>query len=351
MVQAPNWQGVEVMLYIIEALVLSFAAFSYVVFALASFGAVKVGTVAVGLAVAIAATVFMYRKTAAFEFVRLTRDEYSPALQIVAVCFLLYSHVVFLPSYLVDDLVYHLYVPQQMARTGGLYFSGLNLNTNFPMLFEFPLVVTELFGLSGNLGNLFFVTILFLLFCEFGRKLTRVPGWILRLSGLAVLTTPIVYDLVRSAYVEVFLTILVILAVLHYVLFQENGNQRHWLWCCVWLGLACATRYTALYCVAIVFAWEFFRKSSTKNYYVGMLITVMVCSPWYVKNLFLTGNPFFPMANAIFPSVYISDLRAFYYGTLLSSYNYGREWFDYIALPFRVLVGYVEPPGVMRAEF
>ena len=344
---------------LIEGGVLCYAALSYGIFALAIFGRVSLPAVlgllivSVGIAVAVSRKIGAWGSGSALLFGSGETSSYDrkTLVAVTLASLVFYVHVLFIPPYIVDDLVYHLVAPQHMARSGGLYFSGLNLNSNFPMLFEFPLVLTEMLGMSANLANLGALVALISLFFEVGRKLTRIPVLVMAPASLLLATTPVIYDLVRSAYVELLLTLLVLLSLLQYLAFQESGNKRHWLWCCLWVGLACATRYTALYCAAVIFVWEFFRKRSLRDYYSGVLLAVITCLPWYLKNALMTGNPFFPMLDAFFSSPFLSDLRAVYYRSMLAGYNDGRELADYVLLPFKILAGWTTIPSPQRLGF
>jgi 4-amino-4-deoxy-L-arabinose transferase-like glycosyltransferase len=275
-------------------------------------------------------------------------------IAVLLVMFALFAHVFIIPPYMRDDVIYHLLVPKQLFTDGGFRFDPYNINTNFPMAFEMPLTLTFLTNgwVSPFLAN---YLVLFCLCCAFYGMARRVfaVNHLLALSAMILLaTTPVVYDQLRSCYVELFMSLLVLMAFYNYYLFRiQRDRTRYWYLTMLFAGMLCSVKYTGGVFLIFLLGVEFFAGRDRALYYRGALAGAAVCLPWYLKNWILLGNPVFPLLAFLFPSKYVSVERAIFYKHLFADYHAGRTWIDYLLLPWRLLTGYTPPFEAGRLGF
>ncbi len=258
------------------------------------------------------------------------------------------SHVLWIPPYLRDDMIYHLWVPKQIALAGKLTFDPFNVNSNFPMLFEMPLVAWQKLSISLSpfIINLGFSLLLLVLMYSGLLCFSKCSKNQALALAFAFSTTPVLYDLLHSCYVEIFFTLLIALATLEYFRHLDGtGSRFSWWSVSAILGMAAAVKYPGCLFALIFFAFEFFRTRDRKTYYLGLTLFLFIASPWYIKSWIWTGNPVFPFLNTLFDSPWISAGRFAGYHHMLVDYHMGRAWSDYLLLPFRLALGMDESVG------
>ena len=263
--------------------------------------------------------------------------------------FLAYSHAFLIPPFARDDMIYHLQIPKRMVMTGSLAFDPFNINSNFPLLFEMPFAVLNTLHLSVSpfIFNVFFAVLLVLVFHSALAHRTKLSAKQNFSASLVLATTPVIFDLLHTGYVEIYFTLLISLSALFYLRFMEEKSRSDWFRTCVCLGLSCAVKYPGVIFTGLFLAHEFFRSRDRKGFYTGAFLWAISACPWYMKNWMLTGNPVFPFANTFFDSHFISPARFQGFHHLLVDYNMGRTPLDYFLLPFRLALGVDEAkPGV-----
>ncbi len=252
-------------------------------------------------------------------------------------------HVLLIPLYLRDDVIYHLVVPKAILTTGTFLIDPYNINANFPMLFEMPLVAFEYMKqwISPFIVNLLMLMMLAIASFVFIKKhCTVIDRWAV-FAIVCVIYTPVLYDQLHSCYVEIFFTLLIVMGFSEYLDFKKNPNNTGaWIRAVIFIGLSCAVKYFGLVYLLFIGAYEFFTGKRRILLYSGILIAVLVCIPWYLKNWICLGNPFYPMLSKIFPSAFLSSVRAEHFTNLANTYDYGRSVIDYLLLPFKIFTGY-----------
>ncbi|MBD3242919.1 MAG: hypothetical protein GF331_20165 [Chitinivibrionales bacterium] len=345
----PHPRSAGTAIHIVTVAVLLYAGLSYGIALLAAAG------IAYPLPVVLlwAAALFVFGCV----LVRSSRGSAARAAALPLLALLPFAVSLLIPPYRTDDLIYHLLVPERIARAGAFLFDPHNVNTNLPMLFEMPLVLFEL-PLIDRWVSPFAVNLAVLAGIVFVYRGMAVEHFAVRGSlalGAALVWayTPVVFDLTHSCYVELFMTLLVMLAFGHYLWFLRDRTQvSRWWYAMVLLGLAAATKYLGLVYLAAVVACEFFAfRGQRRRYWAGVVLAAVVAAPWYVKNWVMLGNPVFPMVSGLFPSVYLSPERAFQFERLLSNYHDGRGIVDTLLLPFKLLAGYEPAPQAGKLGF
>ena len=131
------------------------------------------------------------------------------------------------------------------------------------------------------------------------------------LLGMVIfITTPIVVWLSTSAYVDLGMTFFITGSVLSFIKWRDSEYSKiKWLlissFC---MGIAIGSKYNALiawFIVNLMLILSYVRDTNRQIDVIqyGILffvITVLVASPWYLKNYLQTGNPFYPLFNSVF---------------------------------------------------
>ncbi len=340
-------------------IVLAYAALSYTLFLLGLSGHLSILNLEFCLGLFLAGVSSLL----ALEMTRLRR--LSSQWKVTSVGWLailtvvIYSHALLLPPFARDDMIYHLQVPKQIAMAGRIAFDPFNVNSNFPFLFEMPLVIRE--GLHSTVSpflpnivfGLLFVMVLYSALRKNAIPLgtTATPSPELGLSkglavwaALALATTPVLVDLTHTCYVEIFFALLILLAALAYLEVRENaergvGYSGPWLRACTCLGLASAVKYPGLIFLALFSAHAFATLRPRKLFYAGLILAIACASPWYFKSWLWTGNPVFPLADSIFHSPSISPMRLLGFHHMLADFHMGKTPMDFLKLPIRLAMG------------
>jgi hypothetical protein len=217
-----------------------------------------------------------------------------------------------LPSTARDVLIHHLAIPKLWITNGGFYeikwadFSYYPMNVD--LLYLIPLYFNQDF--IANFIHLGFgIGTGWLIYRYLNNKLSRLAG----LLGVFIfLSTPIVVRMSTVAYVDLGLTFFTTAAILAMVRWRDESyqNSRWLMFSSVAMGLALGTKYNAL------IAWLFLSFSAVYLYsrdtgkqwpavrygVIFFLVSLLVFSPWLIKNSLLTGNPLYPLFKGFFPS-------------------------------------------------
>jgi hypothetical protein len=208
-----------------------------------------------------------------------------------------------------DVLEYHLGAPREYFDAGRITYLPHNIYSNFPfnveMLYLLCMVIrggaTAAAGTASMLNVLLGVLAIaavWLAGMEYSRKAALF-------AAISAATCPFMSYLSGIAYVEngmLFFSALALAAVL-----RGGRADRPWRWiilAALFTGLACGSKYTALYSIAAPLALSLgaiprHRSSGHKYMAVFVLLTALTLSPWLIKNAIYTGSPFFPLARKV----------------------------------------------------
>ena len=208
-----------------------------------------------------------------------------------------------------DSLVYHLTLPLRTIEAGGLPGNSEAAHFYFPSLVEqlFTIALMVRDDSAARLAHLLFAGIgAAAVFCFLRRycPYRRNAAWV----GLAILASATsLLSLATQAYVEWGLLTFGFLAFWALQEGLQRGDRR-WLilsGCCA--GLAMAVKYNAVFIVVplgalllwqVFQAWRAAQEGPFPTWKDGAwwaLAAAAVASPWYLKNLALTGNPVYPL--------------------------------------------------------
>ena len=209
-----------------------------------------------------------------------------------------------------DALIHHLAIPKLWLKNGGFYeikwadFSYFPMNVD--LLYLIPLYFKKDF-IANFIHMGFGIGTALLIYHYLNNKISRIAGL---LGILVFLSTPIVVRLSTQAYVDLGLTFFTTASILAFICYRDGEfKEFKWLFLSsVTMGLALGTKYNALIVwfflsLAIVFVSSRDTKKQWKAIECGFiffLISLLIFSPWLIKNIILTGNPLYPLFKGIF---------------------------------------------------
>jgi len=130
------------------------------------------------------------------------------------------------------------------------------------------------------------------------------------LGILIFLSTPMIFRLSTEAYIDLGLVFFTTASILAFIRYWDGGfKEFKWLLLSsAAMGLALGTKYNALIAwfflsASIVFVYSKSTGEQWKAVRCGLiffLISLLIFSPWLIKNIILTGNPFYPLFRGFF---------------------------------------------------
>ena len=217
-----------------------------------------------------------------------------------------------------DVLIHHLAVPKLWLIHGGFYeipWAGFSYYPmNLSLLYLVPLyfgndIIPNLIHLSFGVGTAG------LLYVYLNRKSGQLAGL---LGALIFISLPTILRTATTAYVDVGLVFFTTLSVLAYVYWRDAEYKSHgWLLVsAIAMGLALGTKYSALpawffltLAVVFIYAKETGRQWPALRFgLIFFFVSLVVFSPWLVKNAMLTGNPLYPLFKSVFGSYGINSM-------------------------------------------
>ncbi len=223
-----------------------------------------------------------------------------------------------------DVLEYHLELPKEYHTAGVIAYTPHNVYGNFPanveMLYLLGMVLLDDDMEAGTTAHMIHLSFALLtVFAAYvgGREWSRrgglvaalamgSAGWLVYFSGMAYVENGLLFfgTVAAAAVLRAFRT--------QDASTCENDQASADKYCGRWFavagicaGLACGCKYTAIPMIAVPVALAALltreRFSRRVRFACTAAITAVIAfSPWAIKNLAMTGNPVFPLANSVF---------------------------------------------------
>lgn len=206
-----------------------------------------------------------------------------------------------------DVLLYHMTLPKLYLTHGSI----VSLPTFFPSYL--PANVEIIYSLSLILGGPVFVNLthfgfalltvmaLYVYFKKyFGKELAILPG-------IIYLTAPVVNSWGTMAYTSNFLGFYLFILFILLWEFPQKSNKKMGIVIGLIAGMVIGIKYQGLFLVGAIYLFCSFLILKKKRSLFPLLcftlgIGIIFASPWYLRNIYNTGNPFFPILNDLFPS-------------------------------------------------
>jgi len=210
------------------------------------------------------------------------------------------------PATFYDALVYHLSVPlywvqhHKISMIPNLFPSNYALNIQLlfcAALFMADETLCSMIHIS--LGIL--VTMGIYVFCR--KYFNRRTGMF---AAVIFYSIPLVSLITIRTGITMGLGFYELLAVFSFINWS-SGNEKKWLWLsAVFAGIELGGKYASAFCVAALSLAIFLKimlfdrgklREAMKKAFLFGLISILVASPWFIKNLANTGNPLFPFLS------------------------------------------------------
>jgi 4-amino-4-deoxy-L-arabinose transferase-like glycosyltransferase len=212
-----------------------------------------------------------------------------------------------------DALTHHLAVPKLWVESGGIHDRPDILFSYYPQLLDLLYMLPIAMGhdIAAKYLHFMFALLTALLIFLFVRR--RIGSTWGALSGLLFLTLPLIVKLSVTVYVDLGLIFFTTAALFSVAIWLEDTGRTRWLVLAgVCSGLALGTKYNALVSFLVLsLLLPFFYLYRRDNPHAEQLnavkfavlfvaISVLVFSPWLIRNYSLTGNPLYPLAQGVF---------------------------------------------------
>jgi len=215
----------------------------------------------------------------------------------------LFSPFLFLPLYPptgADELTYHLPYAKYYVE-----HNGLSVN---PFL-RYPLY-------SHNIDLLYALSLLFsddilahlmhaatAILCAIGiyslgslasdRKVGAIGAFIF-------LSSPIVTHLMRTAYIDLGLTLFVFLS-FYCIAVWSIKKKEHWLYLAGFAsGIAAGSKYSGLFYIPLFLIWIAYESRRVSSVMKFLLPAFLFGAPWYIRNFIISGDPISPFGGEVF---------------------------------------------------
>jgi hypothetical protein len=256
------------------------------------------------------------------------------------------------PPWDYDGLMYHLQGPKLFLQAGKMVLlpdlwqaNGANL---VDMLYLVGLALES--DSFAKLINLAFAILLLIAVFSFGRRYLNPPGG--ALAAVLLLGVPVYGIWASWAYSDYSWAIFEFLSLTSLLAWVEKRNWKLLILSSILMGFALGSKYLALESLVIfdVLVFWFGRKKGLKTAFLSAAgfagMSLLVGSPWYIKNLILSGNPVFPfvLGGPSWGRVRLDLLMGFLY-----SFGAGRGIPDFILLPINLFRQNMRFAGFMGA--
>jgi 4-amino-4-deoxy-L-arabinose transferase-like glycosyltransferase len=244
-----------------------------------------------------------------------------------------------------DALIYHLAVPKEYLKRGGFFFLPGNVFANYPLLGEMA-YVPALFLRGEVLAKLLhFGALAGVLAGMRSFSLRHVPEnafpWISMLLFAAI---PTAFAVSHTANVDLFVVLYALAALFAWANWTEEGRGGWLVLAGAFTGAALSSKYTALllpFLGILGILLEARARNATDREALGNLFrylapAAILGAPFYLKNLVLTGNPFYPFLYGLFGGKGWDAEQARLYDALVEHLGMGRGWIDCLLLPWNV---------------
>jgi len=214
------------------------------------------------------------------------------------------------PPIFYDALEYHLAIPEKYLEKGGFHFIQNNVYSNFPFNIEMLYLiglqtgkeeVPKLINLCFYLLNLFTIYSI----CHY----LKMPRLISLLAVLLFSTFFITNSLTLYCYIELGITFFVLLLFYTFLHWTHSRNTSDFVSLSILSGIIIGCKYTTLLTYFIPFLtiliFELLSIEQKKSIVIKKIllfisISILIFSPWIIKNLILTGNPVYPLLYLVF---------------------------------------------------
>jgi hypothetical protein len=258
-----------------------------------------------------------------------------------------------LPPFEWDSLVYHLYIPKVYAETHHLVYLPRLAYSSMPLGGE--MIFTWGYLWDGLAGAAAMAPIINGLMAVITWRIARryLDNFWATAAAAFLVVTPLYSIYFGSAYVDMLVGAFALMAFALYLRGLKGAGDAALAG--FFLGAAMGVKYTGVYgAIALtpIMAWDVIRRRLPfRRVALVLVVAFVVVAPWLLKAYIERGNPVFPAMYDVFGGRDLSPETAEYLVKWQASIGMGREFADYLQLPYRLSVeaagGYERFDGVI----
>jgi len=272
---------------------------------------------------------------------------------VLLVCFVLLASV---PPVSRDALTHHLIIPKLYLSHGGIFEIPYIEFSYYPMNLDMLYMIPLSFGndiIPKYIHFSFALLTAVLIFSYLKEKTDKNWG---KLGAFFFLTIPVIIKLSTTVYVDLGLIFFSTAAILQILKWRNNNFVlKYLIYSAIFCGLALGTKYNGLvtFFILSLFVVFIYSRSKSPNLdnqlnslkygSIFIIVSLMIFSPWFIKNMVWTGNPIYPLLNDLLNFKDSSDGVV----SVTSASNgwghfairkviYGEKWWEILLIPIRI---------------
>jgi 4-amino-4-deoxy-L-arabinose transferase-like glycosyltransferase len=243
-------------------------------------------------------------------------NKYYIKIMLLIMLGMLISSIVILslvPPTTKDELVHHLAVPKLYIEHGEIYEIPFMEYSYYPMNLDLLYMIPLYFGndiVPKFIHFSFALLTAWLIFCYLKRRANTLYALF---GAVFFLSIPIILKLSITAYIdlgEIFFSFAALVLIMKWM--RRGFRFKYLIYAGVMCGLALGTKYNGLVTLAILALFVPFIYSRYQNkkvfdfvrpglYCISFIfISLLVFSPWMIRDYHWTGNPVYPLYNQVF---------------------------------------------------
>ena len=240
-----------------------------------------------------------------------------------------------------DSLTYHLAAPAHYLRIGKIVELPFDHHTYFPFTLEMLFMAGLEFrgAVFAKLFHWLMLPLGALALAAIGKRAHSARAGLL--AACLYASMPLVLQEATTAYIDLGFAAFAFLAVLCFCGAPSQNKGESWIWCGVFCGFCIGTKYFGWLIFGFLGLW--FLISSLKNRRLCApdlarfaLPALVFGAPWYLRNVFWTGNPVYPFAFGAFGGEGWTSQMARDYEVSQAFYGFGTSLPDLVMLPWRL---------------
>lgn len=231
-------------------------------------------------------------------------------LTIIASIFIATCSLPLYPPTFWDSIEYHLAVAKIYAQSHALIFTPylrfpVNPQLN-QMLFTGGFVVYD--EISAHLIEYAMLLLIPCALYAFSRR--YFSPWVGILASALWLGSPFSIQFGSVGYIDIGLTLFSLLSIYLFINYFYTNDDKWLVLSGVFLGFSAAVKYTGLFYVLVCGMLSIWIAYKKHDYLVPVKLGIailVIAAPFYIRNYYYSGNPFFPFFSNIFDQRIWSD--------------------------------------------
>jgi hypothetical protein len=237
-----------------------------------------------------------------------------------------------------DDIMYHLPHARDIVIHHGLYLNPYVRYPLFPQNIEILYAFLLLFydDISTHLIHASCAVITAMGVYSLGTLTSSRKAGVI--GAIIFLLNPLVQILMKTAYIDLGLTMFVFLG-FYCISLWINTKKINWLYLAGFAtGMAAGTKYTALIYVLLYAVWIAYEGRNIRHVITFICLVIVFGSPWYIRNYILSGNPVFPFGEGLFGYSWLWDKNDALeqYHELIKAHGTPRTILSFLLLPWNL---------------